>query len=451
MATRFNLPYRIFLDVWVSFLAFLLSYWVRFSLLRGFFPPAFAPLPWYLWYALEFAFLLLVYLLFSGFYELDPFFFNLKKNAVHYFHASTFALFSLTLVAFFLNTLDPSRVVLVLSWGLSFLFLVLKDGWLLPSYRREQWRVLFLSEDGEREEVQQKLLRMYPKMEVSRVSWAPLETLMERLEAGVVQHSPHLLLVVPGRDEARFAQVVRFAFQHHLPVKVTPPVAGFLFSTLSFEELGGIPLMSHRCLYASFAGKLFKGVVDYTVGGFLFLLSLPLFLLLSLLLFLEMPVSPLHFQMRVGKEGKPIYLWKFRTMVPAAEEMLKREPALAEKFQQEFKLKQDPRVTSFGRFLRKFSLDELPQLVNVLRGEMSLVGPRPVVPEELPRYAPYEDLFLSVKPGLTGLWQVSGRSDLSYEQRVRLDLYYIQNWTPWLDVKILFLTPVAVLSARGAY
>lgn len=439
------------LDVLVSFLSFLFSYWLRFSLFAGFFSPSYAPLPWYLFHAFGFTFFLLIYLLFSGFYELDHFFFNLKKNAVHYFHASTFALFSLTLVAFFLNTLDPSRVVLVVSWGLSFLFLVLKDGWLFPYFRRAQWKVLFLSENEGGEEVQRKLLRMYPRAEVISVSWSPLDTMMERLEARVMQDSPHLLLVVPVRDEERFTQVVRFAFQHGLPMKATPPVTGFLFSTLSFEELEGIPLMSHRCLYASFAGKIFKGVVDYTLGSLLFIVSLPLFLLLCLLLFLEVRVSPFHFQMRIGKGGKPIFLWKFRTMVPEAEKMLKQEPALAERFQQQFKLKQDPRVTILGRFLRKYSLDELPQLVNVLRGEMSLVGPRPVVPEELPRYAPSEGLFLSVKPGLTGLWQVSGRSDLSYEQRVRLDLYYIQNWTPWLDMKILFLTPVAVLSARGAY
>ena len=158
---------------------------------------------------------------------------------------------------------------------------------------------------------------------------------------------------------------------------------------------------------------------------------------------------------RVGRNGKVIKWWKFRSMVVNAQEML--EKLLAEneemriQWEKDRKLEHDPRITKFRKILRKTSMDELPQLINILLGEMSLVGPRPVTEPELEKYGDYKDYVLSVKPGLSGMWQISGRSDTGYEERISYDTYYIQNWSIWLDIWILIKTVYVVIKGRGAY
>jgi lipopolysaccharide/colanic/teichoic acid biosynthesis glycosyltransferase len=147
--------------------------------------------------------------------------------------------------------------------------------------------------------------------------------------------------------------------------------------------------------------------------------------------------------------------WKFRTMRPDGDALLRdllaRDPAAREEWERDQKLRHDPRVTAFGRFLRKTSLDELPQIWNVFKGDMSIVGPRPIVESEVVRYGDVFDLYTTVKPGITGLWQVSGRTNLSYADRVLLDQFYIRHWSPWLDIYILAKTAVALANRDGAY
>jgi undecaprenyl-phosphate galactose phosphotransferase len=158
---------------------------------------------------------------------------------------------------------------------------------------------------------------------------------------------------------------------------------------------------------------------------------------------------------RIGKKGRVFNCYKFRTMVVDAEkqleQLLQRQPELRKQWQVEHKLRSDPRVSPLGRFLRRTSLDELPQLINVIRGEMSLVGPRPVVRSELPRYGDQVGYYLMVRPGMTGLWQVSGRNDVDYDTRVYLDSWYVKNWSLWHDLVILFKTISVVLTRQGAY
>ena len=154
---------------------------------------------------------------------------------------------------------------------------------------------------------------------------------------------------------------------------------------------------------------------------------------------------------RIGVGGRKFAVLKFRTMYVDADERIKKNKELYSDFLKGYKLKSDPRITPIGVFLRRTSLDELPQLINILKGDMSFVGPRPVVEEELPRYGRFKDLLMSVPPGLTGLWQVSGRSDLTYDERVRLDLYYIENWTLKLDSLIIAKTLPVIIFGKGAY
>jgi lipopolysaccharide/colanic/teichoic acid biosynthesis glycosyltransferase len=163
--------------------------------------------------------------------------------------------------------------------------------------------------------------------------------------------------------------------------------------------------------------------------------------------------GPVFHRRRVlGLGGKEFDAFKFRTMRIDGDEILRQHPELITQLEKEGKLKNDPRVTRTGLMLRRFSLDELPQLFNVLLGQMSLVGPRMIAPEEGEKFGRLKWNLLTVKPGITGLWQVSGRSDLSYEERVRLDMHYIRNYSIWMDLQILVIqTPAAVLKSRGAY
>lgn len=196
-----------------------------------------------------------------------------------------------------------------------------------------------------------------------------------------------------------------------------------------------------------------KRAIDFTLAFMALVLLSPVFLFLwAIYLFDQGPV--LFKQKRYGKNGKVFYIYKFRSMVSDAEEVLKRDPLLYQRYlANNYKLEphEDPRITRIGRFLRKTSLDELPQLLNVLKGEMSLVGPRPIVDEELQQYGDRKNHFLSVKPGMTGYWQISGRSAVGYPERVDIELFYVYNQSLKLDMKIIFGTFGAVLKKRGAY
>ena len=198
-----------------------------------------------------------------------------------------------------------------------------------------------------------------------------------------------------------------------------------------------------------------KGFFDFVFAAALALAALPLGLLIALAIVTDSR-GPVFFRhTRIGRGHRPFRLWKFRTMIVASDaafqEYLERNPELAREWRLTHKLRHDPRVTRVGRFLRKTSLDELPQLWNVLRGDMSMVGPRPIVREEIPKYGPAFALYSQVSPGLTGLWQVSGRNDTHYHRRVELDGHYIRHWTPWLDGRILLRTVRVVLHGHGAY
>jgi exopolysaccharide biosynthesis polyprenyl glycosylphosphotransferase len=194
-----------------------------------------------------------------------------------------------------------------------------------------------------------------------------------------------------------------------------------------------------------------KRIGDVVFGTALLILSLPVFILAALAIKLTSKGPILYRQVRCGLDGKPFTFLKFRSMIEGADEKRKDIAHLNEAEEPIFKISSDPRVTPVGRFLRRTSIDELPQLLNVLRGEMSLVGPRPPLPHEVERYNGWQRRRLSMKPGLTCLWQVSGRSTLSFEKWVELDLRYIDHWSPWLDLKIMLRTVPAVASLKGAW
>ena len=203
------------------------------------------------------------------------------------------------------------------------------------------------------------------------------------------------------------------------------------------------------------SNRIMKRIFDIVAtvcGG---ILILPILAIVAVLIYLDSPGPIVFGHKRVGQGGKEFPCYKFRSMVPNAQEALevylKENPAACEEWERDFKLKDDPRVTRIGKFLRKTSLDELPQLWNVLVGDMSLVGPRPIVRDEIVKYGDYINDFYLVPPGITGVWQVSGRSDTTYEERVLMDSWYVHNWSVWIDIVYLLKTVLVVYKAKGAY
>lgn len=199
----------------------------------------------------------------------------------------------------------------------------------------------------------------------------------------------------------------------------------------------------------------FKRVFDYSFAAVATIISFPLMLLISLLIKATSKGAVIYTQERVGKDGKIFKMYKFRTMYPDADERLKKilenDTLAKQQWDLKKKLKNDPRVTPIGKILRKTSLDELPQLINVLKGQMSIVGPRPYLPSEIEETNDCKEIILSVLPGITGLWQTNGRSNTTFKERIEMDCYYVKNWSLWMDTKIFFKTFKAIVKGDGAY
>lgn len=240
-----------------------------------------------------------------------------------------------------------------------------------------------------------------------------------------------------------------FNYIEYLPTIDAFPVFGA--RAVSFGGIGGVEMVNHARMKVK---RFQKRLLDTVLSGLIFVVSVPLFMVIPVLVKLTSRGPVFYRAGRLGKDGRRIEVWKFRSMYADADRRLKSllasDPALAKEFEERFKLKDDPRITPFGRFLRKTSLDELPQLFNVFGGSMALVGPRPIVDAEVEYYGGEYKVVSSVKPGITGLWQVSGRSDTDYRRRVALDAYYVQNWSPWMDIWIILRTVFAVVLMRGA-
>jgi exopolysaccharide biosynthesis polyprenyl glycosylphosphotransferase len=242
-----------------------------------------------------------------------------------------------------------------------------------------------------------------------------------------------------------------YAYDPDVDVRFLPGLFEIFATGVRVKEIGSVPLVSMNKVRLDPWESGIKTVMDY-VGAILGLVLLsPILIALAIMVKRDSPGPILHRRRVVGRGGQTFNAFKFRTMYINGDEILAGHPELEQELKRTQKLKDDPRVTKLGEKLRRTSLDELPQLLNVLFGQMSLVGPRMITPEEMDRYGKWRWNLLTVKPGITGLWQISGRSDVSYDERVRLDMYYIRNYTLWLDLQILWRTFPAVLLRKGAY
>ena len=268
----------------------------------------------------------------------------------------------------------------------------------------------------------------------------------------VLEHGAKLVLVAASAFEtARLNHLLWKLRDVDVDLQITSGTVDLLASRVVVQSVAGVPLLYVRRPGMDKLQRTMKRALDIVGASLGSLILSPLLILIAVRIKLDSPGPVIFKQTRIGRDGEPFTLWKFRTMVQDAEERKAELEHLSQGPGLLFKLKQDPRVTKWGATLRKYSLDELGQLWNVLKGEMSLVGPRPALPSEVQQYDDWVRNRLRAKPGMTGLWQVSGRTETSFSDYVRHDLFYIQNWSLALDLWILWRTVRAVLSTEGAH
>ncbi len=282
---------------------------------------------------------------------------------------------------------------------------------------------------------------------------APILGRMQDIVHVVRRHRiDEVIVALPLRSQGALAETIRRL--HFLPVRirVVPDVMDLAIFNATIDDLDGIPLIGLRDPAIDGFDRLVKRALDILIASLTLALTWPLMVLIAVAIKVSSPNGPILFkQKRTGENGRLFWMYKFRTMIPDADKQLHKVMRTLPDGSVVYKHKDDPRVLPIGRILRRLSLDELPQLFNVLKGEMSLVGPRPEIPEMLQYYEPWQWKRFSVPPGITGWWQVSGRADKPMHLNTEYDLYYIQHYSPFLDLQILWRTIGAVLRGKGAY
>ncbi len=260
-----------------------------------------------------------------------------------------------------------------------------------------------------------------------------------------------VIITLPWQYHRKIMAIMAQCERENVRARIVPDLFQMTLSRMSINEMAGIPLIGVKQVRVSPLTRFLKRTVDVVFSLSVLILTAPLMGLIALAIKMDSPGPVLFRQNRVGQGGRPFTLYKFRSMTIGAEDQIDLLRDLNEADGPIFKMKDDPRVTRVGRWLRRFSLDELSQFYNVLRGDMSIIGPRPALPEEVAEYQPWHMRRLEISPGMTGLWQVSGRSELPFDEMALLDIYYVEHWSPALDLKILLRTIPTILFGDGAY
>ena len=266
-----------------------------------------------------------------------------------------------------------------------------------------------------------------------------------------------VLVMAPGLDQKHLQDIVYDIQPLVTSVAFVPDLGTMPLSNMEVESLidGHAVMFNMRNNLRSTGNRLLKFAVDWCLTLVGTILISPILLGIGIWVYRDSPGPVIFKHRRIGKDGKEFYCYKFRSMCVDADvklkELLEQDPEARAEWEKDFKLKNDPRITQSGAFLRRTSLDELPQIFNVLKGEMSLVGPRPIIRDEIPRYGKFIQDYYMVRPGITGMWQTSGRSDVDYAERVQMDTWYVRNWNVWFDIVLLWRTFKVVLCGKGAY
>lgn len=376
----------------------------------------------------------------------------------------TFAIFNF--FAFFVLKYPASRRFLVVFFTISPILLVLRNKFVCLTSRIFKFnpcigkKVLIIGDPKRAEEVTRLLhCEPFPGMQVvhkitSEPSYEDIHAgwLSDRIKGYLALHKiDEIFFCAPDEWISEINNAMILCSNLGVRFHIYTTMFNLILGQANQEDFFGHPLFSFQNRKNAPFRLALKRLIDIMVSASLLIVLLPLFILIGILVKIYMPGPVLFNQKRSGKDGKTFDLLKFRSMVIDAEVIRVQLEAHNEAEGPVFKIKDDPRITPLGKFIRKFSIDELPQLWNVLKGDMSLVGPRPPIPAEVEKYEPWQLRRLEMRPGLSCIWQVSGRNRISFEDWMKMDLYYVDNWSLWLDFKILLRTVPAVITGEGAY
>jgi exopolysaccharide biosynthesis polyprenyl glycosylphosphotransferase len=460
-------------DAAMIFLAFWLAFYFRFDLLVRFFDPnAVISFESYRFLLYSMPFILLVIFAVNGLYVRD----NLLGGTREYakvFLSATQGFLLVVIVGFLGPTLTISRGWLLMAYGGTFLFVVMERFLLRRIVYALRKRGFFLTPAvivGANQEgrwLAEQLLQWETsgfhlvgfvdnKEPVTIPLFHGLTSLgtVDKLDEIIEHHDIGEVILASSAFSTRDYLLDifrRYGVTQRVNLRMSSGLYEILTTSLTVNEFAFVPLVHVNRVRLTGIDNILKFVLDYVLATASLIVLSPFLILISILVKIDSPGPVIHKRLVMGLNGKNFHALKFRTMHTNGDEILEKHPELKEELSRNHKLKHDPRITRIGAFLRKYSLDELPQLFNVLKHEMSLVGPRMISPEEVSMYKQFDMNLLTVLPGITGLWQVSGRSDISYDERVRLDMYYVRNWSIWLDLQVLYQTIPAVLKSRGAY
>ncbi|MEA3345938.1 MAG: undecaprenyl-phosphate glucose phosphotransferase [Chloroflexota bacterium] len=460
------------MDVLLINIAFALAYWIRYEMqwFRAVDAAYDIPFRRYLPLAILLTLLLLIIYWGGGIYR--------QRRGASWFdkaytllNGTTTGIVFLVFIAYFYRPLSYSRLIFFYAGALIVLLLSLSrlgKAWLWAHLRRKGIgveRVLIVGA-GEIGRTLMRHIVAQPELGYQIVGFVDDDpqrgsTDIGRFHAlGGIPKLSHLIqeeevdevfITLPWTYHRKILAIVDQCEREQVRARIVPDLFQLSLSRVDVDNIGGVPVIGLREPKIGVWQRAFKRSLDLIVALAGLILFSPLFPLIGLAIKLDSPGPVLFTQTRVGRAGRSFTIYKFRSMREGAEEEKGELADLNEASGPIFKIQEDPRLTSVGRVLRRWSLDELPQLYNVLRGEMSLVGPRPPTPAEVAQYEDWHMKRLAAHPGITGLWQVSGRSELPFDEMVLLDIYYVENWSPALDAKILLRTVPKWLSGKGAY
>jgi exopolysaccharide biosynthesis polyprenyl glycosylphosphotransferase len=458
------------LDVVLVYAAFALAYLVRYELKIG--PPIHQDIGFSAYQPIG---LLLIAIMIPVLFVKDAYQPHMSTEVVDefvtVFSAGTITVAAIVVIAAMLQQYEYSRAVVVYLW----IFVILSVGSGRAFYRALQGvlhrrgigvsRVLVVGDSDAGKMVMQSIMNRpdlgfhlagfvyhQPKGKMRDFGrFRALGTVADvpkLIDGGTVDE---IIIALPSSAHQEVWPILHLCERHGVDIKLIPDLFELSLGRVQVESVGGIPLLDVRERPLRSLARAVKRAVDVLFGGVALALSLPVLGVLALLIRLESKGPAFLRQDRVGLSGKRFTCYKLRTMRPDAEAMRDALDRMNETNGPIFKIRDDPRRTRLGRGIRRWSLDELPQFWNVLKGDMSIVGPRPPLPREVADYDDWHMRRLEVKPGMTGIWQVSGRSDLPFDEMVMMDVYYVDNWSLALDLKIMLRTILPVLARRGAY
>jgi exopolysaccharide biosynthesis polyprenyl glycosylphosphotransferase len=459
-------------DVVLVDLAFAAAYWVRYDLqwFRAVDPAYDAPFRAYIPFALVLTVLLMISYKLGGVYD-QPRSASWLDEVYALVGGTTTGILIIMAITFWFQPLVYSRLMFIWAGGIIVSLLSLSrliKRWAWESQMRRGMgvdRVLIVGAG----EVGRRLMRnivAQPELGYQVIGFVDDDPKKNSTDIGrfkalggidnlaqVVQEEAidEVIITLPWMYHRKILGIMRQCEREQVRARIVPDLFQLALSRVDIEDLGGIPIIGVKEVAITGWNLAFKRASDLVLSLAVLIFLSPLLLLISVAIKLDSSGPILFKQVRLGKGGRRFICYKFRSMRQGAEEERPKLTDMDEVVGPTFKIRHDPRCTRVGKLLRRTSLDELPQFYNVLRGEMSVVGPRPAIPLEVEQYQEWHRRRLEVWPGMTGLWQVSGRSQLTFDEMCLLDIYYLENWSPLLDLKIALKTVPAVLAGRGAY